>query len=277
MKRSTKILVTLVVFILIGVVLLFANAILGNPVSKMMANNNAKEYIEKNYKDLDLVVEKVGYDFKTGGYYVNVKNPNSKDIYFTLTYNSFGRLINDFYENNVVNKWNTYQRINDEYFDKVKKVFEDKNFPYKVDIGFGNLKAMEDTENEYGHKYGIKLSDLEIDKKYDILDLGRKYGNIVCYVEDDNISIKRASEILLDIKSILDDKNITFYTIDFVLEKPRNENGERNPDDTSVEVKDFLYSDIYKSGLEDRIKEEEKNLKEYYKEQDDIKEQEIKE
>lgn len=271
MKRSTKILVTLVVFILIGVVILFANAILGNPVSKMMADNNAKEYIEKNYKDLDLVVEKVGYDFKRGEYYVNVKNPNSKDIHFTLTYNSFGRLINDFYENNVVNKWNTYQRINDEYFDKVKKVFEDKNFPYKVDIGFGDLKVMEDTENEYGHKYGIKLSDLEIDKKYDILDLGRKYGNIVCYVEDDNISIKRASEILLDIKSILDDKNITFYTIDFVLEKRRDENGEKNSDDTSVEVKDFLYSDIYKSGLEDRIKEEEKNLKKYYKEQDDIK------
>ncbi|MEF2901451.1 MAG: hypothetical protein U0N84_08375 [Terrisporobacter sp.] len=41
----------------------------------------------------------------------------------------------------------------------------------------------------------------------------------------------------------------------------------------TINIQEFLYSDIYENGLEDRIKENYKKLKKYYEEQDKIKNQ----
>lgn len=49
-----------------------------------------------------------------------------------------------------------------------------------------------------------------------------------------------ASEILLYIKKILDEKNVSFYAIDFILEKPRKENKEIDLNQKIINIKDFL-------------------------------------
>ena len=277
MKKSVKILAAVTAFILIGGILWFASGLLGNPISKELANNTAKKYIDKNYSHMDLNISKIYYNFKDGSYHAYVKSPTSKDTHFTISISHLGKIQYDSYEDNVTNKNNTYKRINDEYDEKVKKVFEDKSCPYKSDICFGELKEitskeLDDEYTDFGVKYGIDKSKLELDKSYDINEMGKKYGHIVFYADDEDVSIKRASEILLDIKNILDERDVSFYAIDFTLEKPRKED-EENQNEKTINIQEFLYSDIYENGLENRIKENSQKLEKYYEEQDKIKEQ----
>ncbi len=65
--------------------------------------------------------------------------------------------------------------------------------------------------------------------------------------------MKKASEVLLHLKEIFDKEEIPFYAIDFVLEKPRKDYGTPNESMEEIRVNDFLYSDIYEAGLEERL------------------------
>ena len=242
----------------------------------MIANKNGKEYISKEYKDMNLQTEEASYSFKDGGYHIQVKSLTSKDTYFEVVMSPFGKVVYDSYENNVTNKWNTYERINESYGSKVKKVFENKDFPYKSDICFGEIKE-KDIEQSSEYKeynlpvYGIDRKDLILDKDYDISELGKTAGHIVFYAQNEEITLKKASEILLDIKNILSEKNIYFYAIDFTLEKPRDKDGVANPDDTSIRIEQFLYKDIYEEGLEKRLEKSQENTKKYYEKLDEEK------
>lgn len=280
MKKSVKILAGLTAFVLIGGILWFANGLLGNPISKAIANNTAKKYIEENYYDMNLEVSDAFYSFKSGSYYVDVKSPTSKDTYFSISISSLGKIEYDSYEDNVIKKFNTYIRLNELYDKKIQSVFDNNEFPYKSDISYGELREMpsKDSDSEYtefGPAYGLNLSELELDKDYNINKIGKKSGHIVFYAQDEDISIKRASEILLDIKNILDEKNVSFHAIDFTLEKPR-EGEQVNPEDKSISIEQFLYSDIYENGIENRMKKAIDNLQKHYEEQDKIKEKEMK-
>ena len=63
MKKSVKILAGITAFVLIGGILWFASGILGNPISKVLANNTAKKYIDKNYSHMNLNISEVSYNF----------------------------------------------------------------------------------------------------------------------------------------------------------------------------------------------------------------------
>lgn len=276
MKKSVKILSGVVAFTLIGVILWFANGFLGNPISKAIVNNSARKYIEENYPNMNLEVSEISYSFKDGNYNAYIKSNTSTDTYFSVTFSPLGKIGYDSYENDVANKYNTYTRINGLYDSKVRTVFEGKDFPYKSEINFGELREqiLQDTNDKYGQfepKYGLDVSELELDKNYNINELGKKYGHIVLYIQETDINIKRSSEILLDVKNILDNKNISFYAIDLTIEKPLEEEEKTNGDNNSINIQHFLYSDIYEKGLEKRIKKAYDNLQEYYKEQDKIK------
>ena len=68
-KKVLKIFALVLAIILIIGIGLFANALVGNPVSKYLATKSAEEHLAKNYSDKDFVIEEVNYDFKTGGYH----------------------------------------------------------------------------------------------------------------------------------------------------------------------------------------------------------------
>lgn len=280
MKKSLKVLAGITAFVLIGGILWFANGLIGNPVSKELANNTAKKYVSENYPDMNLDISDVYYSFKDCYYYADIKSLTSKDTYFSIRLSSLGRVEYDSYEDNVVRKVNTYRRLDEEYNLKLKNIFEDKDFPYDSDIHFGELKEIPSEEldskySEFGPIYGMNLSELELDKNYDINEMGKEYGHIVFYAQDEEISIKRASEILFHIKNILDKNNISFYAIDFTLEKHSEEDEKVNTNDKSISIEEFLYEDIYEKGLENRIKEAYDKLQEHYKEQDKIKKEEM--
>lgn len=276
MKKLVKILAGITAFVLIGGILWFANSLLGNPISKALANNTAKKYVAENYSDMKLDISEVSYSFKDGGYYADIKSPTSKDTYFTISISPLGKIGYDSYEDNVAKKINTYRRLDESYSAKIKDVFENKDFTYKSDIAFGELKEMpsEYLDREYtdfGPSYGVDLSELELDKNYDINEIGKKSGHIVFYAQDKEISIKRACEILLDLKRILDDRNVSFYAIDFTLEKVHKQDENVNPNEESINIQEFLYSDIHEKGLEKRIKDASDKLQKHYKQQDKIK------
>lgn len=73
------------------------------------------------------------------------------------------------------------------------------------------------------------------------------------------------TEILFNIKRKFDEKDVPFYSIDLTLEKPRDEEGKY---DSDLMIMDFLYEDIYKEGLEERVEKNIKETRKYYEEQD---------
>src|SRR5699024_847622 len=269
MKKSTKVLL-IVSYICIGIAGLWIwNGINGNPVSKMVAKKKVEEYITGTYREDDLVVEDVYYNFKTGDYEAQVKSPSSIDTHFTISVH-WNKVTFDSYELDVLSGWNTYERIDRAYMDMVDERFDASSFPLESDINFGTIPLLDDeVENDYDMPdYGVKLDDLELDKIYDMKELAQTKGQIIFYAEDEEISFDKASELLLIVKDSLDDAGIPFYAIDFVLRKPRNTDGSPNQDDTSIHTANFLYEAIYEDGLAVRIEENHEALMEYYDEQD---------
>ena len=269
MKKFMKILAIVIVFSIISGILWFANGFLGNPVSKILAKNAVKNYIAETYADRDFIIEEVNYNFKDMGYYAHIKSLSSIDTYFSVSISMLGKIKYDSYEN-VLDGWNTYQRIEDEYRQMVNRVFSSAEFPLVSDIDYGTIEIMEkDTIVGFDEaNYGIKMSNLELDKKYNVKELAKTAGHIVFYAQDEEISFKKASEILLTLKEFLDKADVPFYAIDFVLEKPRNEDETPNEDRTTINTANFLYSDIYEEGLDERLEQEHNALMNYYKEQD---------
>ena len=113
-KKVLKILALVLAIILIIGIGLFANSLVGNPVSKFLATKGAQEHLAKNYSDKDFVIEEVTYNFKTGGYYARVTSPTSIDSHFSLSFNWLGKLVLDCYDD-VTTGWNTAMRIEEDY------------------------------------------------------------------------------------------------------------------------------------------------------------------
>ncbi|MFY9176292.1 MAG: hypothetical protein WBI74_05050 [Caldicoprobacterales bacterium] len=270
MKKTIKIMAGITAIILIGILLFVANGMVGNPVSKTLAKQSASKYIQKNYPNLDLKVERVNYSFKTGSYYALIKSQTSIDTHFNLDISMTGKILYDSYESHVISGWNTWQRIDLEYRTMVDKVLNAPDFPYDSHIDFGSIEIKE-TDIEIGPirpAYGLVLEDLELDKKYDVKELAKTAGHITIYIESEEVTIKKASEILMDLKEIFDKEDVPFYAIDFALEKPRKDDGLPNDNREEIWVKDFLYSDIYEEGLEERLTKAFLELKEYYEKED---------
>ena len=260
-----------IIIILIGWILFLVNSFVGNPISKFLADRSAKEYIEETYPNMKFESNKASYSVKTGGYYVHIESPVSIDTHFEISISPTGDIYWDSYEENVLNKWNTYIRVDSDYREMVDSILDSDDFIYESDIDFGGLTLKDKnlkSDERFGPVYGLNTEELEIDKIYDIKELGRISGNIVLHIEDEEINAKRASEMLLNIKDIFDEKDVPFYTIDFLLEESRIEEGKAFEDRERFGVREFLYSDIYDEELIERLEKAAKDLEEYYKKQD---------
>ena len=266
-KRILKIAAFVFAIALIAGVCVFANALVGNPISKAMATNTAEKHLEENFADKDFEIERVFYSFKDGYYHALVSSPSSIDTSFTLLINGFGKLKHDCYEDYVTNGWNTAHRIETDYRNAVDTVFESRAFPYNAYLGYGELifaSVNQDVPNL--PDYAIITEELTLDAYYNVSELGAKAGKLTVYIDDNTVSVERLAEILLGIRECFDSVGLGFYTIDCVLEYPRDENGFY--EDGRVEVMDFLYSDIYEDGLVERVRVSNEAAIAYYRTQD---------
>ena len=254
MKKAAKYIAVAVAIVLILGLLVVANAFVGNPISKLLATNTAKDHLARKYADTDFVLEEVSYSFKTGGYYARVVSPSSADTYFSLSLTGTGKLTRDAYGDMVLSGRNTMERLNREYRKMVETVFDAADFPYPSELSFGDIQELHDIPVESNElDFGLDRATLELDRDYDMRELGKTCGSITFYAQDEDVSPRRAAELLLDITRILDEEAVPFYAINFVLEKPRSPDGTPSADQRGLHLTDFLYADIYEEGLEARV------------------------
>lgn len=247
----------------------FANALVGNPLSKWLASRTAERHLEEVYGDTDFEIERVGFNFKNTDYYAHIVSPSSEDSSFSLQMDMWGNLLLDTYEGRVLSGDNTARRLDAAYRTLVKGVLESPDYPFESFIAYGDLQfgfSYEAGEeiSPVGH---IMPEELVIDKEYDIAELGRQAGHLVIYVEDTVVTVERAAEVLLELKKVFEQKNVPFYSVDLVLEYPRKEEGG-NTKEGRVEADGFLYTDIYVEGLTERVHAANEEAMAYHAEQD---------
>lgn len=254
------------------VLLWFANGMLGNPVSALLARKTAEAYLAENFADTDCYIDGLAYSFKDGSYYAHIASVSSMDTRFTLYITMTGKLRYDTYDS-VTSGFVTANRLNMEYGELADTVFEDAAYPYGAydSFAFGTLEiyppeGMADPNVTDIPFYAMDQGTLILDHVYDVRALGRQAGHLVVYVDSDMVSAERAAEIMLDVKNRFDAAEIPFAAMTLVLGYPRTDDGAWS--DEEVRVEHFVYGDIYEDGLTERVKAADAKLKAYYAEMD---------
>ena len=259
MKKYIKVLGISLLIAMVAGLLWFGNAMMGNPVSHTLATKAAKAYMSDQFSDTDYEMERITYSFKDGRYHAFMVSPTSIDGDFSVCFSMMGEYCYDTYDS-VQDGWNTAQRLNSEYRKLTDTILNDPALPYDntqvYSIMFGELEiypreAFEDSNATDVPEYAILLEDLELNKIYDIKELGAQAGHLILYVDNEVISVEETARIMLDFRSMFDEADIPFYAMDFVLRHPRTEDGQS--DDEEIRINDFLYQDIYEEGLTERI------------------------
>lgn len=116
-----KIILYTALAILLAIVLFIVLSLFGNPISKIMAEKAADQYLETHHRDLDLVHERAYYNFKDGTYVVELWDKNSIDTKFTLEYDSFGKMKRDTFDDRLFNTFRRYMGFLDDLADEVAK------------------------------------------------------------------------------------------------------------------------------------------------------------
>lgn len=274
-KKILKIGAAMLAIALIVGVAWFANSLVGNPLSKALAESTAKKHVQETYAGTDYELGEVVYSFKDGYYHAHVSSPSSIDTNFELLINGFGKLQYDNYDYTVKSGWSTASRIRGDYRAAVKTLLDSSSFPYNAHMGYGDLMFMS-PENKGAPgipDYAILSSELTLDAYYNANEMGARAGKLTIYLEDGTVSAERLAEILLGIRKCFDEAGVGFYAIDCILEYPQS--ATEPTEIERMEVMDFLYSDIYEEDLAERVEAADRAARDYYSEQDAEKNMEI--
>lgn len=266
MKKILKRFAIICCTALAGVAIYFYLGFFGNPVSKILCKNTAEKYVAEKYPDCH--IERVGYNFKDGRYFANIQREGSVDTNFFVYFDWLGNIHYDAYESYVLSGHNTANRLFMEYRDLLDKALPQDELDFTIDIFYGDILTeywgKDTTDLEHDDIAYMPMEELILDKQYDYTDIGYKYGRVCLYALHEDVSIEKACEILLTVKEKLNKNNIGFYYIDFVLQKPRREDGAPNEDDTGININYFKWDDIYREGLAERVQTAHDNLTAYY-------------
>lgn len=189
-------------FLLIGIILFVTNSFVGNPISKALANKSVKQYVEENYNQLNLQVDKPIYNFKFGNYTSKVKSKDSGDTYFSIYCGLDGKVVMDNYKENVLSGWNTFLRMDEEFRKFVEPLIQSK-LPYDFDMVIAGLDK---PEEEPGM--------LSLDMEFDIYNLPLEaYITIYIYTED--MSWDKVAKTTLELEELIEKNNLNVgkYTV----------------------------------------------------------------
>ena len=230
---------------------LFANALVGNPISKALATRAARARMAEQYPTYTL--ERVTYSFKDGNYHAFFTDPDQIDGDFSMSFTGAGKLLWDSYEDRVPSGENTRSRLSMEYRDLVDAVLEAPLAGLPLDFGFGDLEcwSREAAANEDCPPYALITEDLTVNGTYDVRALGAQAGHLVYYLQEESPSLERLAHWLLEIRRMMDEAGVPFVDIDLSLRYPRNEDGTHT--DCDIYVLHFPYEDIYQEGLVQRV------------------------
>lgn len=148
---------------------------------------------------MDLKRDKVFYNFKDGCYIINLEDKNSIDTKFSLSFNSFGNLKYDGFEDRL---FNTYRRFETEIYEYGRRLEEKHRFKYKISLSI--------LENE-NHRDILKLDD-----KVDLNNFPLKVSANV-YGFSKKIDFEKAMIILKRLQKILDKENLKVFEYSIIL------------------------------------------------------------
>ena len=270
-QRILKITALVIALALIAGLGWFANGLVGNPVSRLLAKRALNRYVEETYSHMDLYTERFGFDFKSMGYFAYVRSETSMDTAFYIDMDMLGHVTYDSFNTWVTSKLNTEQRVEEQYRKMVKEVLDSAAFCYASDIKGGTLEFAQDWEwgDDRDHSYAIPREELVMDKEYSLSEirrLGARAGILTIYIQEDTVTAERAAQIMLDIKELFEAEDVPFYRMDFVLQYPKPEDGSPWPDgDVRAEL---CYEDIREEGLVQRIRDSHAAIYEGFAEMD---------
>lgn len=121
MSKTMKIILYTALAILLAIVLFIVLSLFGNPISKIMAEKAADQYLETHHRDLDLVHERAYYNFKDGTYVVRLWDMKRIDTKFTLEFDSFGKMKRDTFDERLFNTFRRYMGFLDDLADEIAK------------------------------------------------------------------------------------------------------------------------------------------------------------
>ncbi len=218
----------------------FADGLVGNPISKAIAGSVVRDHLNENYAGTDYELVELNYSFKDGCYYAHMHSPSQLDGTFIICI-SGNKIIYDTYTEDVREHRNTAERLNREYRRAVADILESQVFPYEANINYGDLDFIGDDLPDGA----ILQSELENNKFYNMSELGKRNGRIVLKVKNDEVTTEKAAEILTFSKKLLDDAGVAFNYVDFTLT-----NGTDRIDICNLKYENITFEYIIKSEFE---------------------------
>ena len=204
MKKTIKIIIAVVIITALGFVLWMATGFYGNPISKVLANNNVDKYIEDNYKELNLDKEKCVYNFKFNDYFVRVQSKDSIDTGFDIHFDSKGNVLRDDYE--YIGD-NTRRRLDDEIHKEVQNILR-KKFPAQNNkINACMIDASKDENLPF---------DMSLDMPLDIKNTPYPL-EVTMQVFSDEKTYQNVAKIMTEAQEILQKEDIEVAKYDIVI------------------------------------------------------------
>lgn len=263
-KKARKRIIIISIILILYLLIPFCN----NPLSDFITRREVENYLEENYSGMGYEIESRGYNFLESNYRYTVSVPGSKDDYFNIHIKKYGGIYLDGYKDAQKHgiyeaQRNASQRLYSEY-DRCVEDALDINEILVSGQSYGNVYGTFEfsTKKEYEEydsipDYVIFYDDLTADKEYDVKELGKNHGRVIISIQhEENISYRRAAEILLWAKEKLDNAGIGCYCIYISLRTPPSgEYGEAQYMDPYIAVNDMPYGEIYEEGLAEKVEE----------------------
>jgi hypothetical protein len=227
----------------LGVIYNFITSFYGDPILEKIATHKINAYVEATYPNMDLEVSKASYNFKFKEYNSQVQSNTSQDTHFTVT--SAGGRISDTYESDVVNRYRTFDRLQQEFSKSVESIIEEE-FPYETSILFADLGKAE-----------IGISSLTLDMQLDMHNPPLPAA-LTVYILSKEISEEYLRDRLLELNSIMIQNQIPINIYTVVIEEPLPEGEKSAPGGQSIHLIDFPAEKIMSENLIETMKEHQK-------------------
>jgi hypothetical protein len=226
-----------------GVIYNFVTSFYGDPILEKIATHKIQAYVKETYPNMDLEVSKANYNFKFKEYNSHVQSNTSQDTRFTVTWT--GERIDDSYESDVVNRYRTFARLQQEFSKSVEGIIEEE-FPYETSILFADLGKAE-----------IGISSLTLDMPMDIHNPPLP-ATLTIYILSNEISYEYLSDRLLELYDIMIQNQIPIDIYSVVIEEPLPEGEKSAPGGQSIHLLDFPADKIMSENLIETMKEHQK-------------------
>ncbi len=237
--------------LIIGLLAL-GNALVGNPVSALLARKAAENYLAGKFPEENYQVTGLAIDAKRGHYQVSVQLENSQDCNFTIDCDMLGNVHHDTYTD-VVTGWNTAERLADAYWTLVKPQAEllRETWPGASVHGTLTFESKPYEEVPYAQQYFYAGQPLEPDGDYDLREVGQAIGQVILWIESDEVTEEKAAEILLEVRRQMDRAVVPFAYVNLMLRHSDPEARKMG----SVYLESFPREEIREEGLLHRIRE----------------------